>query len=1100
MSHLGEQEKLVNDYSSERFIDESDSDEPESDHLIQESRSQNVNDINDKVTGGSLMKPSQNVEENPHVNGNYSSPSTISPGSDDLGSEKSSNKFVKFFGGKDIYDLKSTDATPVVVSLKPLTSSEDQMSQDNNDCNTFSDDSPAILDLGRPYNTTEPISSGKDNDSTSPSDSNEAKSPSTVEPSEQGGHKHFDVTNVDESALKTENEVKDQISDIKSESQRPSLLKVASSTSDGFSGQSNISYNQDTIGPLDNPDFLKRLQYSVSQAVDDDGFGTGNLDLDEFAGETQQTVPDMDGGWAWVVLFAAFCSLALTGATTFTAGVLMSAILEQIEDDITKASWIGAVHVSVLCMSGPFVGIVLSRLGSRWTVFCAGLILSSGLIGASFATTIGQLIISHGLVAGMGSGFILNTMFVTVGQYFNRYRGLACGLLATGSGAGMLAGGNALNLLFKSYGLSGTYLLWGGITCHTMVFGLLLRPSPEERLREAEKQMAKEPERFNIISQQDLRSGRNSVISGLNSQYSGGDQQSIFSGGPGRKLQRYPSKHSKGDLSVAPLLKAVLHKEMSRSSYSVATNRSRKSQKKSAPPASPSTGSKFTFGPANPANDASGTSTPGATPMSHNPHTFSPFTSQDQGDQASPNKKLGSQNQESVFLSSSTLGNTNIPESDTSSVIHAPSSPSNSQAPTEYGRSFRRRLLSQSSQAQSQYSISRLSQRPSIREQLQRNDLDNESLASTLVSHLQPRDALTPRHRLGSRSISSMMGSISSFPTALAIVKDDLSRLENVDGPMNKTIEQHLSALFDSLRLLKHKSFLVFITTSFLWAFGESPFTMYLPAYSISKGTSVTQASSLYTGMGFGSMCGRFLSGLVASDSGVGPILLHIGCLSIGGLVIALSPFISDDYTQQMICAGLFGLYTGSLVPLSSLITIELLGIGELGLGFGFLSLFQGVGYLLGPPVGGVFVKLVGYGNALSISGCIVLSASLLAMTIPILLRNSPEIEDDHDSLDDLERALRRISASDDGDGSDEETSTQDEQGQKLLLSGSQNLAAVFKKKDDGQGGPETSPRDASVTISIKEDAHEVIPEEKPSELPTIVEEAEKKSLGGDLE
>lgn len=32
----------------------------------------------------------------------------------------------------------------------------------------------------------------------------------------------------------------------------------------------------------------------------------------------------------------------------------MSAILEQIDPDITKASWIGAVHISVMCMSGEW--------------------------------------------------------------------------------------------------------------------------------------------------------------------------------------------------------------------------------------------------------------------------------------------------------------------------------------------------------------------------------------------------------------------------------------------------------------------------------------------------------------------------------------------------------------------------------------------------------------------------------------------------------------------------------------------------------------------------------------------------------------------------
>lgn len=56
-----------------------------------------------------------------------------------------------------------------------------------------------------------------------------------------------------------------------------------------------------------------------SQTAEDDGFkGTSNLDLGNFT--STQTSEDMDGGWAWVVLFAAFFSLSLTGATTFAAG------------------------------------------------------------------------------------------------------------------------------------------------------------------------------------------------------------------------------------------------------------------------------------------------------------------------------------------------------------------------------------------------------------------------------------------------------------------------------------------------------------------------------------------------------------------------------------------------------------------------------------------------------------------------------------------------------------------------------------------------------------------------------------------------------------
>ena len=40
------------------------------------------------------------------------------------------------------------------------------------------------------------------------------------------------------------------------------------------------------------------------------------LDLNDFAGVKE----DVDGGWAWVILFAAVCSLSLVGSTAFSAG------------------------------------------------------------------------------------------------------------------------------------------------------------------------------------------------------------------------------------------------------------------------------------------------------------------------------------------------------------------------------------------------------------------------------------------------------------------------------------------------------------------------------------------------------------------------------------------------------------------------------------------------------------------------------------------------------------------------------------------------------------------------------------------------------------
>lgn len=119
-------------------------------------------------------------------------------------------------------------------------------------------------------------------------------------------------------------------------------------------------------------------------------------------------------------------------------------------------------------------------------------------------------------LTGIGAGFVTNPVSVSVGQYFFRYRGLACGLVATGAGAGMLTGGTVISLLLEQYGLSGTYLIWGGMLFHTAVLGLLLRPSPEERLRAHEQDAAATESYHGFINRSNAVSAFNSLLGTAN--------------------------------------------------------------------------------------------------------------------------------------------------------------------------------------------------------------------------------------------------------------------------------------------------------------------------------------------------------------------------------------------------------------------------------------------------------------------------------------------------------------------------------------------------------------------------------------------------------
>ncbi|GFS00305.1 monocarboxylate transporter 12 [Elysia marginata] len=344
-------------------------------------------------------------------------------------------------------------------------------------------------------------------------------------------------------------------------------------------------------------------------------------------------------------------------------------------------------------------------------------------------------------------------------------------------------------------------------------------------------------------------------------------------------------------------------------------------------------------------------------------------------------------------------------------------------------------LLSQGSHSQytsNSHISARLSLRSGFASTAPRGEMDNESVTSTFVSNLRPYDVISPRQPLGSRSISTLLGSVASFPTSLAIVKDDLRRFEPTT-PYDGSLKGYAIAALDSMRILRNKPFCIFLSTNFFWALGESPVLIHLPSYVVSRGTTPLQASSLYTSMGIASMAGRFLSGLIASDVNIGPVLMYTGSLGVAGLVVVLSPLMTNTFGQQVGFSFLVGLYTGALVPLTSLITIELLGISELSLGFGLISMAQGLGYLIGPPLSSIVVKAVGFVNAFVSSGFVLMGGSLLTLSMTLFLTvGETDVDEDlgldvgeQHSLDEFEKALQKLakysSGSDlDGAGNDE--------------------------------------------------------------------------------
>ncbi len=129
----------------------------------------------------------------------------------------------------------------------------------------------------------------------------------------------------------------------------------------------------------------------------------------------------------------------------------------------------------------PIAGILIDRFGIR-ALMCIGsiLILLGWGLGGTIASSVTELYIYYGVLAGVGAGIIYIATVANAVKWFPDRRGLAAGLTAAGFG-----GGAALTLIpiswtISSMGWAHTMALWGllqGVIAFAMA--LILRHPPE---------------------------------------------------------------------------------------------------------------------------------------------------------------------------------------------------------------------------------------------------------------------------------------------------------------------------------------------------------------------------------------------------------------------------------------------------------------------------------------------------------------------------------------------------------------------------------------------------------------------------------------------
>src|SRR4030042_261869 len=162
--------------------------------------------------------------------------------------------------------------------------------------------------------------------------------------------------------------------------------------------------------------------------------------------------------FGWIIVGFSFVTLALAYGVLFSFSVFFVALLKEFGWSRSMAAGAFSLFVILHSLIGPFVGIMVDRLGPRRVILLGSFFLGVGLALCSLVKTWWQFYIFFGVITavGVGSiGWVPNTTIIQ--HWFKEKRGLPIGIISSGIGIGILVCVPSVQYLIIQVGWRRTY-------------------------------------------------------------------------------------------------------------------------------------------------------------------------------------------------------------------------------------------------------------------------------------------------------------------------------------------------------------------------------------------------------------------------------------------------------------------------------------------------------------------------------------------------------------------------------------------------------------------------------------------------------------------
>lgn len=191
------------------------------------------------------------------------------------------------------------------------------------------------------------------------------------------------------------------------------------------------------------------------------------------ATELERRAPD--GGWGWVIVAASFMVHCIADGITMSFGVLFVELLSYFQEGKSLTSWVGSLFMAIPLLAGPLASILTDRYGCQTVTIIGAIVASFGFFISAFVNTIPLLLLTVGVITGLGLAVCYVAAIVIVAFYFEKKRSLATGIAVAGSGIGTFLFAPLIQYLMDNWGWRLSFVLLAGVLLNMVVCGALMR-------------------------------------------------------------------------------------------------------------------------------------------------------------------------------------------------------------------------------------------------------------------------------------------------------------------------------------------------------------------------------------------------------------------------------------------------------------------------------------------------------------------------------------------------------------------------------------------------------------------------------------------------